>query len=140
MPCNCTVNPTPTPQVDDWTPDLVEIEARHKQSADYLLFVIDAQTRAIASIVEATEYCVVGREVILCIVDVPPGTEIDGAVVGEREMKDLNRARQYLRDVAHRHGILVHDEVPHALHDLRMRLQVFEHICMDPAAEELVAT
>ena len=52
----------------------------HKQSSDYLLFVIDEQTRAIASIVEATEYCVVGREVILVVVDVGPGTVIDGAV------------------------------------------------------------
>jgi hypothetical protein len=60
---------------------------------------------------------------------------------GAGDKGSVNRARQYLRDVAHRHGILVHDEVPHALHDLRMRLQVFEHIMSfawtGPSTEEL---
>jgi hypothetical protein len=35
------------------------------------------------------------------------GRRIQGAVVGEAEAKDLNRAREYLRDAAGRHGVEV---------------------------------
>merc|ERR1719181_175194 len=56
------------PQVDDWTPELVQIEAEAKESAEVLLFVIDAQTRALASIVEASEYICRGRHVVLSVV------------------------------------------------------------------------
>ena len=54
--------------MDDWSEELVDIEAAAKNSADYLLFVIDNQTRALASIVEATEHSCVGREVISRII------------------------------------------------------------------------
>lgn len=91
------------PQVDDWYPELVEIEARAKAAADELLFVIDSQTRAIASILEATEVICTGRTVRLVIDDIEDGTVIDGQSVTGRELKDLNRAREYLRDLAARY-------------------------------------
>ena len=71
-----------------------------------LLFVIDAQTRALASIVEASEYICRGRAVVLSIVDIEPGTSFGGEPpIGAAELKDLNRQRSYLRDIATRHGI-----------------------------------
>ena len=80
------------PQVDDWTPELVEIEARAKEKAEVLLFVIDSQTRALASIVEAVEYICHGRQVVLSIADVAPGTSFGGEPpISEVELKDLNR-------------------------------------------------
>lgn len=91
------------PQVDDWKPELVEVEARAKAESEVLLFVIDAQTRSIASILEATEYTVAGRLVLLVVDDIADGTAIEGQKVTGRELKDLNRARAYLRDLADRH-------------------------------------
>lgn len=41
------------PQVDDWTPEIVEIERHAKQNAKILLFVIDKQTRSTVSLVES---------------------------------------------------------------------------------------
>lgn len=90
------------PQVDDWHEGLVTLEANAKQEADSLLFVIDGQTRAIASMIEATEFIAAGRHVVLVIANIPDGTVIDGQTISGRELKDLNRARTYLRDVAAR--------------------------------------
>merc|ERR1712166_1891 len=103
------------PQVDDWSPDLVEIEAQAKQHANILLFVIDAQTRALASMLEASEYIAAGRKVVLIVEEVEVGCEIAGTTCDVAEAKDLNRARSYLRDVATRHGAPVHETVVEAI-------------------------
>eukprot|EP00656_Telonema_subtile_P029125 TRINITY_DN3209_c0_g1_i5.p1 TRINITY_DN3209_c0_g1~~TRINITY_DN3209_c0_g1_i5.p1 ORF type:complete len:399 (-),score=124.25 TRINITY_DN3209_c0_g1_i5:128-1324(-) len=100
------------PQVADWHDGLVEVEASAKENAKVLLFVIDNTTRALASCLEATEFICVGRVVSLVVLsDLLPGCIIDGEEVGKGELKDLNRARRYLKDVADRHGCVVHDDV-----------------------------
>lgn len=103
------------PQVDNWMPDLVEIEAKAKAEAENLLFVIDGQTRAIASILEATEYICSGRTVVLVVDDMQDKTVVDGQTVTGREFKDLNRARAYLRDLAKRHDVGVFPSVKDAV-------------------------
>lgn len=106
------------PQVDNWTPDLVEKEAKAKAEADILLFVIDSQTRAIASILEATEYILSKRKVLLVVSDIVDGTSVNGQVITGGELKDLNRARTYLKDVATRNGVTVYDSVEKAIESL----------------------
>lgn len=39
-------------QVDEWYPELIEVEERAKDAATLLFFVIDSQTRAVSSMVE----------------------------------------------------------------------------------------
>ena len=53
------------PQVTDWTPDLVAIEHRAKELAPLLFFVIDHDTRALASIVEVCYLAARGRRIIV---------------------------------------------------------------------------
>lgn len=103
------------PQVDDWSPELVAIEAKAKADAKVLLFVIDSQTRAIASILEATEMIMSGRHVVLVIDQIADCTEIGGQTVTGSELKDLNRARTYLRDLAQRHLVGVYPTVDRAV-------------------------
>lgn len=44
---------SPSPQqVDEWYPELIEIEEQAKSDASLLLFVVDNQTRAVSSMVE----------------------------------------------------------------------------------------
>jgi hypothetical protein len=96
------------PQVDDWTPELVEIEAKAKDQAAILLFVIDDQTRALASVAESIENICSGRHVVLVVREVQEGTCLAGDVaVSAGELKDLNRSRAYLEDIANRHGVNV---------------------------------
>lgn len=91
------------PQVAEWKPELIEIEAKAKADASVLLFVIDGKTRAIASMIEATEYMMTPeRSVILVIENIEDSTVIEGENITGRQLKDLNRARAYLRDVAKR--------------------------------------
>ena len=58
--------PPPSPkQVDEWYPELIEIEERAKSDASLLLFVVDNQTRAVSSMVEiayfAGEFVILGN-------------------------------------------------------------------------------
>eukprot|EP00468_Gymnochlora_sp_CCMP2014_P000129 CAMPEP_0167743452 /NCGR_PEP_ID=MMETSP0110_2-20121227/2024_1 /TAXON_ID=629695 /ORGANISM="Gymnochlora sp., Strain CCMP2014" /LENGTH=355 /DNA_ID=CAMNT_0007627825 /DNA_START=1120 /DNA_END=2187 /DNA_ORIENTATION=- len=92
------------PQVEKWTRDLIPKEAKAKADALCLLFVIDNATRAASSILEAVEYICCGRVVVLVIRRMEEGTIIDNHVIKDRECEDLNRGREYLRDVANRHG------------------------------------
>ena len=103
------------PQVDEWYPELEEIEANAKKKADILLFVIDDQTRAIASMVEAAQYIASGREVILVItphtkitITYKDKSDVLKNVLSEdnnpfNEYKDLKRGRIYLEEFAKRH-------------------------------------
>ncbi len=93
------------PQVDDWSPELVQIEAKEKEEAFFIIFVIDSETRAIAPILEATEYIVEAeKQVYIVVNDIPDGQVIGGQTITGSELKDLNRARSYLRDLIIRHN------------------------------------
>ncbi len=49
------------PQVDEWHPALVDIETDKKNEASVLFFVIDSQTRAIASMLEVASLIAVSK-------------------------------------------------------------------------------
>ena len=103
------------PQVKDWTDSLIEKEALAKESAKVLLFVIDAETWAIASMIEACEYIVQGRPVVLVILDIPPAVVIAGEPIGPQQREDLNRGRKFLADVAKRHHVPVYGKLKDAM-------------------------
>lgn len=108
------------PQVENWSPELVALEAAAKTEAVQVLFVIDHQTRAVASMLEATELVASTRrpgDVLLVIHDITDGTQIDGQTITGRELKDLNRARTYLRELATARGLPVYDAVDVAVRE-----------------------
>jgi hypothetical protein len=88
------------PQVEDWRPDMVVVEAIVKERCAVLLFVVGSETRGVASMIEATQYMCEGRDVVLVLSDVKDGEEISGEKVAKNEAKDLNRGRAYIADVA----------------------------------------
>lgn len=106
------------PQVDNWTPDLIEKEAKAKAEADILLFVIDSRTRAIASLVEVTEHVLAKRKVLLVINEIPDGTSVKDQVITGQELLDLNRSRSYLTDMAARNGVVSYNSVEDAISSL----------------------
>eukprot|EP00040_Diaphanoeca_grandis_P036921 m.237978 g.237978 ORF g.237978 m.237978 type:complete len:468 (-) comp33717_c1_seq4:37-1440(-) len=104
------------PQVDNWSPNLVAIEAKAKFQSKILLFVIGEETRAIASMIEAAEHVTsANREeqtVVVVIKDVHTGGPAFADVeLSADEIKDLNRGRAYLADVVSRHGCIVFQDV-----------------------------
>jgi hypothetical protein len=110
------------PQVDNWTEELIAIESKAKDEAAILFFVIDSETRALASIVECTEYLCSGREVVLVVKRIKDGSVIGGDKVGPAEMKDLNRARAYIEELAKRHGTAVYSTVEAACEEIIKRI------------------
>jgi hypothetical protein len=93
------------PQVDEWKPDMVVVEAIVKERCAMLMFVIGPETRGIASMIEATQYICEGRDVVLVLEDVKEGQTIVGQTISASEAKDLNRGRAYIADVAQRWAI-----------------------------------
>lgn len=91
------------PQVDDWNAELVILEGLAKTHSQILVFVIDSETRSIASMIEAAEFITAERDVILIIKDITANTTVNNEIITVAEAKDINRGRAYLADVAHRH-------------------------------------
>lgn len=99
------------PQVEEWHDGLIAIEKKAKKDANVLLFVIDNITRGYASIAEAAYYVGRGRKVVLVIQKVSEANNI----ISEAEIKDINRGRIYLTDIANEHNIRVFNSIETAL-------------------------
>jgi len=89
------------PQVDEWSPSLVPLERKMKENASLLLFVISSQTRGIASMIEAAELIALRRKVILVVEPLNPGHDF---LYTPEEVKDLNRGRSYLLEIANKYN------------------------------------
>jgi hypothetical protein len=100
-----------------------------KATCGLFLWVIDSQTRAMASMIEAAELVVsaarTSTHVVVVIHDVEEGAVIDGEEVTPRERKDLNRARAYLADVTTRHKTVVLNSVEEAV---RYCIRLWHHL------------
>ncbi|KAF1783454.1 hypothetical protein GQ600_13802 [Phytophthora cactorum] len=103
------------PQVDEWFEELIQIEAKAKETAQIVLMVVDGLTRSIVCINEAVEYICRGRKVMLVVDDIEEGTEVAGKELSKTELADLNGARQCLRDLAHRRGVGLFPDVAAAI-------------------------
>ena len=114
--------------MDEWYPELIEIEEKAKevlyrptnpcpstavyislslcpQAASRLLYVIDDQTRAVASMVEVADFIGSGRDVLVVVDDiVGESPAIGGDVLSRREVEDLNRGRAFVRTVTEAAG------------------------------------
>ncbi|CAF4974366.1 unnamed protein product [Rotaria socialis] len=111
------------PQVADWTPDLVEVEHRAKELAPLLFFVIDHDTRALASIVEVCYLAARGRSIIVVMNPMPeknqtkfvqqkPSTDEKD---NENDYENVCEARRTLRALLQSMNIPVFDDVRLAL-------------------------
>jgi hypothetical protein len=103
------------PQLDYWLPELVEVEAQAKCDAEVILMIIDDETRAVASMIEAAEN--IGEnpwKVVLVIKEIGNNQVVKDQTITGNELQELNRARTYLRDIAQRHGVRVYDDIAEA--------------------------
>lgn len=110
------------PQVDNWTEELIVLEALVKARSRILLFVLSGQTRAISSMIEVTEYIKTGRDVVMVVQYMPEGVCIRGEKLSSVELKELNGARTRLRRTAERSGIPVFNTVGEACQHICNRL------------------
>lgn len=104
------------PQVSHWGPELIELEFQAKQNAAILFFVIDNQTRSVASMIEAA-YLSARRQKLILVIHAyqGPGQKIWGEEITEEEYEDLTTGQMMLQDLVERQGIPVFESVPIAL-------------------------
>ena len=72
-------------QVEEWYPELIEIEEQAKMAASMLLFVVDDRTRAVASMVEVAHLTGLGRELVLVVEDIQGESPQVGRIGRDRE-------------------------------------------------------
>lgn len=72
-------------QVPQWGPELIEKEYHAKQTAEVLFFVLDRQTRCVATIIEAAYYTAAQKTFVLVIHPYEgPGQLIQGEPISQR--------------------------------------------------------
>ncbi|NOT62936.1 MAG: hypothetical protein HOP19_22225 [Acidobacteria bacterium] len=103
------------PQLDfgAWTTAREADEMRAKDEADVLLFVINGETRGVASVAEAAYLLAARRPLALVVTDV--GDYLNGQPITASERDDLNRGRIFVRTMAACHDVPVFTEVRDAV-------------------------
>ncbi|XP_071513314.1 uncharacterized protein raw isoform X3 [Panulirus ornatus] len=104
------------PQVSHWEEALVELEYQAKQTASVLFFVLDRNTRNVASMVEAAYMAGCQRKLVVVMDSYTgPGQLITGEAISELEYQDLTNGLHTVQDLVERQGIPVFGEINHAL-------------------------
>jgi hypothetical protein len=99
-----------------WTPAHQYKEMEVKTAADVWLFVFTGDTRGIASIGEVAYRMGSSGKIAIAIEDVPYNAVLNGHVLSNAEVDDINRGRVFLRAMAEEHGIPVFEDVASATH------------------------
>lgn len=93
----------------NWSKELIAVEAAAKERASVLFFVIDSLTRAVSSMNEVVEEICRGRKVVLVVQDMDVDCSLCNGSANLRA--DLNRGREYVRDIARRYGVITFDDI-----------------------------
>lgn len=90
---------------------------RALEQSRVLVFVVGSDRRALTTMILAAYYIGLGRDVVLCIEQLPTNEEmrIDDDVLSKQATKDYNRGRVYLSDIAKRKQVPVFDNVSAAI-------------------------
>src|SRR4051812_5123067 len=98
-----------------WTEADEARDMRAKAEAEVLLFVINGETRGIATIGEVAYSLGTGRRISIVLTDIPEGAQLDGKVVTPAERADLNRGRLLIRTIAAQHSVPVFRDISEAV-------------------------
>lgn len=74
--------------------------------------------------VQASEFVSSGRQVVLVLKEIPKDARMNGVPMSPGELKDINRGRTYLHDVARRHKCVVYSNVQDAVSEIIRRWRV----------------
>lgn len=79
------------------------------------IFVISNDTRSLSSMILAAYYIGLNEKVVLCIQDLPSNCIINNEVLSDQAVKDYNRGRAYLTDLARRKNVPMFRQVDEAI-------------------------
>lgn len=98
-----------------WNARLSPLEMHIINCGRVLLFVITKTERCVAEMLVAAHYVGQGCNVILCIQYLENDVVIDGEKLTDLAVKDYNRGRMYLSDLATRSGVPVFSDISEAV-------------------------
>jgi len=104
------------PQQANWVPEMIELEHQAKVTSQILFFVINEQTRNVASMIEVSQYAGNNRRLIVVLNPYPgPDHLINGEKLTKAEYEDLQNAMETVQDLIERQSIPVFNNIKVAL-------------------------
>jgi len=104
------------PQQANWVPEMIELEHQAKVTSQILFYVINDQTRNVASMIEVSQYAGNNRRLIVVLNPYPgPDHLINGEKLTKAEYEDLQNAMETVQDLIERQSIPVFNNIKVAL-------------------------
>jgi len=104
------------PQQANWKPEMIELEHQAKVTSQILFYVVNEQTRNVASMIEVSQYAGSNRRLIVVLNPYPgPDHTINGEKLTTAEYEDLQNAMETVQDLIERQGIPVFNNIKVAL-------------------------
>ena len=94
---------------------LLPIEAGSMDNSRVLLFVILGSSLSVKAMCEAAYHIGLCRNIVLCIEKMSDPLIIGGSQLSTDALKDYNRGRTYLSDIANREGMPIFDSIEEAV-------------------------
>ncbi|XP_076454700.1 uncharacterized protein LOC143289567 [Babylonia areolata] len=103
------------PHVTEWFNRLIPMQVAEREKCRLMLYVITSTTRSLSAMIEAAYYIGLGCRVVLCLQMLPEDVVIGGEQLTDTALKDYNRGRAYLSDMASREGVPQFEDVAEAV-------------------------
>lgn len=103
------------PKVGQWSKRLIPLEAAAMDNSYVLLFIISNTSRSVAAMAVAAHYIGLGCNVVLCVQHLADDCILGSDKLSKQAVKDYNRGRMYLSDLANREGVPVYDSIPESV-------------------------
>lgn len=104
------------PQQANWVPEMIELEHQAKVSSQILFWVLNSETRNVASMVEVSQFAGSNPRLIVVLNPYPgPGHSISGEQISKDEYEDLQNGMETVQDLIERQGIPVFTSLEVAL-------------------------
>jgi len=105
------------PQQANWVPEMIELEHQAKVTSHILFYVVNEQTRNVASMIEVCQFAGNNRRLVVVLNPYPgPDHAINGEQLSKTEYDDLQGAMETVQDLIERQGIPVFNKINVALH------------------------
>lgn len=96
---------------DVQTEDEIMFNPSELDASRILLFVITNETRSLSAMTMSAHYIGMGYNIVMCVQMMNESCSVPGLHLSDSAVKDYNRGRSYLVDLAKRHEIPVFDEI-----------------------------
>ncbi|XP_014219007.1 uncharacterized protein LOC106647217 isoform X2 [Copidosoma floridanum] len=103
------------PSTNEYIARVLPLELQRMKNSRLIMLVVPQHTRGMAIMALAAHLIGLRAKLVLCVQALPEGCTVSGEKLTEQAIKDYNRGRMYLSDMATREGVPVFDNVSEAL-------------------------